>query len=222
MKMIYFIVLLSALASCSQKMTKKQIIVEYKNDNILINCNDNQDYIKIPFHPTTPLKEEVPAYIFDTLRNTIFIYVPDFGIKHYDLSNKKLIQDRFLEFRYHKRNHFFKLRLLNNYVVLTSYFKVLIFNKDLEVKADLRDTIERNLCPEFALHKYEVGFTKDTLLFKAMIVEKSDFEKNKRHKSILKDYEFVIGKGKIQCNNCDRCEKKNSLTKTQMEQLLKD
>jgi hypothetical protein len=220
MRVFYIIVFLITLLSCTKNKGKQGITLEYKANNIFINYNGNKDYIKIPFIPEEQLNEKNPAYCIDTLNNTIFTFVPGFGIKNYDLSSKRLIKDCLLEYKYHKRNHSFQLRILNDYIVFSSYSRVLIFNKNLELKANLRDTIERNLCPELALHKYEIEYIGDTLLFKALFVEKSDFESNKRHKRILKDYEFVIKDGSIMCNNCDKCKSKNNLTKMEMDQLL--
>lgn len=190
------------LISCNKN--KETITLKYNNNNILINYRGNEEYLRIPFKSIEKIKDSIPVYYIDSIKKTIFIYVPSFGIKNFDLSNKKLINERFLEYKYHKRNHSFKLFILNHNVVLSSYLQVLVFNENLELKADLRDTIERNLCPMLALHKYEIEFKGDTLLFKALFVKTSDFKSNNRYKSIYKDYEFILKDSNIRCNNCDK------------------
>ncbi|HAN76395.1 MAG TPA: hypothetical protein DCQ31_00805 [Bacteroidales bacterium] len=116
-----------------------------------------------------------------------------------------MIREKFLDFKYHQRNHLFNLLNINDYIIFTSASKVLAFNKNLELILDIRDEIEKNVCSEYALHKFNVEFSKDTLLFKVLIIERFDFKHNKRFKKIYKDYEFIIGKNKIECNNCDTC-----------------
>jgi len=208
MKVIYSIFLVVLIISCTQHTNNKKITLEYKNNNIFINYGDNKEYIKVPFIPVEQIKEEKPAFCVDANNNTLFIYIPFSGIKKYDLSSKKVLYDYFMEYRYYKRNHSFQLHIIDDYVVFSSYLRILIFNKKLELQADIRDTIEKNTCPGFALHKFDIEFNKDTLLFKAMFVEISDFKENKRYKRIFKDYEFILGRYKIECKNCDSCEKR--------------
>lgn len=222
MRIIIIIILFGLLQSCNQNKNKTLVALGYKENNILINYDGHKEYIKIPFRPEAQFQENSPAFCLDTLNNIIFIYIPSFGIKKFDLSNKRLIKDSFWELKYHRRNHSFQLRILKDFIVFSSYTRILIFNKNLEIKADLRDTIEANLCPELALHKFDTSFCGDTLLFKALFVEKDEFQRNKRYKHILKDYEFIFKNESIICNNCDRCKAFNKLTKEEIERLLND
>jgi hypothetical protein len=172
----------------------------YNNQGIVIN-QDNKEYIQIPCKIALQNKDEKPAYCIDSLKHQIFICIPYFGIKCFNLSNKTLIKEQILENKYFRKNYSYNLRIINNYIVFSSYLQVCILNKNLEFVADIRDTIDTYKPHELALHKFNVEFSKDTLLFKAMFVDRSDFLRNKRYKRIFKDYEFILGGGKIKCNN---------------------
>ena len=179
MRNIHFFLLFIVLESCGHKYSKDQIEVRFKDNCVVVDYKDSMDYIKIPIQTDLPIKEKVPAYCIDTLNNSIYLYIPYFGIKNYSLSNKSLIHEKHLEYRYHTRNHSFRINQINDFIVLSSYTQVLIFSKNLESQANIRDTIERKLCQNIALHKFDVEFIKDTLLFKAMFVEINDFKFNK-------------------------------------------
>lgn len=221
MKVFYSILFLATLSSCSQHKREHDITLKYSGNNIIINYNGNNEYMKIPFKPLDEIIENEPAYCIDTISNTIYTYVPSFGLKNYDLKNKSLMNERFLESKFHRRDHSFKLYLLNSYVIFSSYLQVLIFDKNLLFKVDLRNTIEQNACIGDDLHDFKLEIIGDTLLFKTIFVESSDFYTNKRFKKIYKDYEFILKGGSIICNNCDTCKRENTLSKQQMKLLLK-
>jgi hypothetical protein len=216
------VILIFTLVGCSNIHTKEEITAEFKNDNILIAYNGNKEYFKIPYATTDTMAGIKPALCIDSINNTIYIYVPSFGIEKYNLSNKKLIKEAYLEYIYRKMNHSYSLQIINDYLILSSYLQILVYDKNLEMRANLRQTIETDLCPEYALHYFNTEFIGDTILFKALFVEIGDFEANRRHKRIYKDYEFILRPDKVICNNCDTCNNKNVLTKQEMDELLKN
>jgi hypothetical protein len=219
----FYAILVFAMVSCSNIKPNEAVHVEYKDSNIIVNFNRNKGHIEVPYAPTEMQATDItPAFCIDSTSNSIFIYVPSFGIKKYNLSNNELSKEAYLEYIYRKMNHSYSLSIINEYVVLSSYLQVLVYNKNLEIKADLRDTIETNLCPKYALHYFNTEFSGDTILFKAMFVEINDFDANKRYKRIYKDYEFILEPDKIICNNCDSCRNKKALTKSEMDELSKN
>ncbi len=222
MKIFYILLLVLTIVRCTYIKSSERLTIEYKGSDILINFNGEKGYITIPFDTIEQLNEIKPAFCLDTTNNTIFIYVPSFGIRNYDLSSKKILYERQLSRRFHKRNHSFKLCIVDDNVVFISELQILVLNRNLDILANLRDTVEMNSCPNLALHDFEAAFIGDTLLFKAMFIDKHDFDKNKRYRRIYKDYEFILSHEKVICNNCDTCETKNILTKAQMDELLKN
>mgnify|MGYP000914158446 CR=1 FL=1 len=215
-------IILLGLIGCIRSKSSEDIILDYEGDNILVHYNGDREYIKIPFANIAPLKDTHPAFCVDSTNSSIFIYVPNFGIKKYDLSSKKFLHEDPLSYKYQKMNHTYKLNLINEYVVLSSYLHILVYNKELKLEASLRDTIEKNMCPELELHSFDKEFIGDTILFKSMFIEKNDFAVNKRYKRIYKDFEFILSPYKVECNNCDTCTRRNVLTKPEMDELLKN
>jgi hypothetical protein len=218
----FCVIIILGLIGCIRSKSNEDIILVYEVDNILVHYNGDKKYIKVPFANIEPLNDLQPAFCVDSTNSSIFIYVPHFGIKKYDLSSKKLLHENPLSYKYQKMNHTYKLNLINEHVVLSSYLHILVYNKELEIEASLRDTIEKNICPELALHYFDKEFIGDTILFKAMFIEENDFTVNKRYKRIYKDFEFILSPYKVACNNCDTCNKRNVLTKPEMDELLKN
>ncbi len=207
---------------CSRNKSKEDVLLRYMGDNIVVNYNGVKEYMRIPFPNIEPQIALQPVFCVDITNNSIFIYVPHFGVTKYDLLSKKLVQEDTLLYKYQKMNDSYGLRILNDHVILSSHLHILVYNKNLKIEASLRDTIEENLCPNYALHSFDSEFLGDTLLFKAMFIEINDFGLNKRFKRIYKDFEFILGQGKVMCNNCDTCNRKSVLTKPELDDLLKN
>jgi len=244
MKYIYLI-LLAMLAGCTGNKTEEYISLEYKGkdsyridtihfnnnmkipfysfyeeiDTIIINYKGIKGYIKIPFYNLFEVVGAKPAFCVDSANNVIFVYVPESSVQKYDLTTKELLEKNILSSRrYFFYNHSYELFLLNDFLVFSSAHHVLVFNKKLELAASLRETTEASMGRDlFRLYDFNTEVIGDTLLLKAIFTDNDSFyNKNKRHRYIHKDYEFIIT-DKIVCNNCDRTYYRESKLRTEQE-----
>jgi len=203
MKISFPILFFFILSSCNLSQNKKELVLKYMKNSIIIDYKGNHEFIKIPFVNIVQQLDEEPVHCIDSIKKTIYIYVPAMGIVKYSLATGKQVEGYQLTMRYHINNRLFKMHLLNGKVIFSSSFYILIFNENLELEMDVRSVIENKIKEGLVLHNYDFEFIGDTLLFKAMFVDRSEFSNNTRYKRIYKDYEFIIGQKGIQCNNCD-------------------